>query len=136
MSERNDTAKPIRFRGGGFKPRPLGIVAPIVFIVVIGMWELGSQTGLIGQLILPAPSEAFAAFMELVKTGQLWKHLGASLQRLIFGWTAGTLLGILAGLSIGLFSLSRAGLLPLVSAIFPIPKIALLPLFIIWCGIG
>ena len=39
-------------------------------------------------------------------------------------------------MSIGLFSLARAGLAPLVSAIFPIPKIALLPLFVIWFGIG
>ena len=39
-------------------------------------------------------------------------------------------------MSIGLFSFARAGLAPLVSAIFPIPKIALLPLFVIWFGIG
>ena len=44
--------------------------------------------------------------------------------------------GVAVGLAIGLFSLARAGLLPLVSALFPIPKIALLPLFIIWFGIG
>jgi NitT/TauT family transport system permease protein len=66
----------------------------------------------------------------------LWKHLGASLYRLIVGWTLGSLLGIAVGLFIGLFSLARAGLLPLVSALFPVPKIALLPLFIIWFGIG
>ena len=66
----------------------------------------------------------------------LWKHLGASLHRLVIGWTLGTALGVAVGLMIGLFSLARAGLMPLVSAIFPIPKIALLPLFIVWFGIG
>ena len=40
------------------------------------------------------------------------------------------------GLAIGLFSVARAGLSPIVSALFPIPKIALLPLFIVWFGIG
>jgi len=128
--------KPVRFRGGGFRTRPLGIISPIVFVVVIGLWELGSQSGLIDKLILPAPSEALRALLELVETGNLWKHLGASLQRLIVGWTAGTILGIGVGLAIGLFSYVRAGAQPLVSAIFPIPKIALLPLFIIWFGIG
>ena len=44
-------------------------------------------------------------------------------------------LGIAIGVLIGLFSLVRAGLVPLVAAIFPIPKIALLPLFVIWFGI-
>ena len=43
--------------------------------------------------------------------------------------------GILVGVMIGLFSYARAGLVPLVAAIFPIPKIALLPLFVIWFGI-
>ena len=66
--------------------------------------------------------------MELVDSGLLWKHLGASLSRLVIGWTAGTILGITVGFAIGLFSLARAGLVPLVAAIFPIPKIALLPL--------
>jgi len=46
------------------------------------------------------------------------------------------LLGVAVGVAAGLFSLARAGVVPLVSAIFPIPKIALLPLFIIWFGIG
>lgn len=56
--------------------------------------------------------------------------------RLVGGWVAGTLAGVLVGLMIGLWSLPRAGLYPLVSALFPIPKIALLPLFVVWFGIG
>ncbi len=131
-----DATQEVPYRGGCFAAKPLGLVAPVVFLGLIALWELGSQTGVIGSLVLPAPSAAFAAFLQLIETGNLWKHLGASLQRLIVGWTAGTLLGIAVGLAIGLFSLARAGLLPLVSAIFPIPKIALLPLFIIWFGIG
>lgn len=128
--------RPVPFRGGGFRPRPLGIVAPLVFVALIGLWQLGSQYGVISPIALPSPSQAFAAFVDLIRTGTLWKHLGASLERLAVGWTLGTALGIAVGLTIGLFSLVRAGLLPLVSAIFPIPKIALLPLFVIWFGTG
>ena len=107
--------KPVPFRGGGFLPRRIGGVGP---------------------LVLPAPSEALAALAHLLESGLLWKHLGASLQRLAAGWTLGTLLGVAVGVSIGLFSLARAGLGPMVAALFPIPKIALLPLFVIWFGIG
>lgn len=131
-----EQAVPIAFRGGGFKPRPLGVLSPIVFVVLIALWEAGSRTGVISALVLPAPSEAFEAFRQLVASGLLWKHLEASLYRLVVGWSAGTALGVGIGLLIGLFSIARAGLSPLVSAIFPIPKIALLPLFIIWFGIG
>lgn len=132
----NGNAKPVPFRGGGFRPRPIRFVALILFAALIGFWELGSATGFITKLVLPAPSEAAEAFWELFDSGMLWKHLSASLKRLIVGWTWGTILGSGVGLAIGLFSLARAGLSPLVSALFPIPKIALLPLFVIWFGIG
>ncbi len=135
--ESSDTAATqVPFRGGGFRHKPLGLVSPLVFIAILLLWELGSRTGFISDIALPAPSQALAALVDLVKTGMLWKHLEASLFRLIVGWTLGSLLGVAVGLTIGLFSLARAGLLPLVSALFPIPKIALLPLFIIWFGIG
>jgi len=129
-------SKPVPFRGGGFLPTPKRIIAPIVFIGLIAFWEFGSRQGFISPITLPAPSEAFNAFMELVRSGDLLRHLSASLQRLIIGWSAGAVLGIVVGTLIGLFSVARSGLSPLVSAIFPIPKIALLPLFIIWFGIG
>ena len=58
-----------------------------------------------------------------------------SLSRLVVGATLGASVGIAVGMMIGLFSYVRAGLLPLVAALFPIPKIALLPLFVIWFGI-
>jgi len=129
-------ARPVRFRGGSFAPRPVGIVGPIVFIALVLLWELGARMGWIGALILPAPSAALGALEDLYRSGLLFKHLDASLERLVLGWCLGTLAGIGVGISAGLFSLARAGVVPLVSAIFPIPKIALLPLFIIWFGIG
>jgi ABC-type nitrate/sulfonate/bicarbonate transport system permease component len=129
-------AQPVRYRGGGFGHRPMWFVGPLVFAIIIAIWEAGSQAGYISKIALPAPSEAFGALVKLANTGMLWVHLGASLKRLIAGWFFGTLLGVSAGLLIGLFSVARAGLSPLVSALFPIPKIALLPLFIIWFGIG
>ncbi len=127
---------PVPYRGGGFQPRPVGVVGPLVFAALIGVWEIASRAGWISDLVAPAPSQAIAALFYLLKTGQLWLHLAASLQRLLLGWTLGTVAGLLAGFAAGLFSLARAGIVPFVAAIFPIPKIALLPLFIIWFGIG
>ncbi len=129
-------ARPVPFRGGGFRHRRHPLVSPLVFLIVLCLWELLCRYGIISTIVLPAPTAAFAAFLDLVRTGLLWKNLGASLYRLSIGWTLGTILGIVAGLLIGLFPLARAGLQPLVSALFPIPKIALLPLFVIWFGIG
>jgi len=137
MSTRaNPGGKPVGFRGGGFAPKPRRLVAPVLFVTLFVVWELGSRMGWITPLILPAPSEALEALRDLAASGMLWKHLSASLVRLVAGWSCGTLLGLAAGIVIGLFSLARAGFAPMVSALFPIPKIALLPLFIVWFGIG
>ena len=127
---------PVRFRGGGFAPQPVGGLGWLAFAVILGLWEAGARSGLISPLVMPAPSEALGALWDLVETGQLWLHLEASLLRLTFGWVLGSLAGIAVGLAIGLFSVARAVGIPIVSALFPIPKIALLPLFIIWFGIG
>jgi len=138
MSDKAKTAKDqsVPYRGGGFAPRPARIVAPVLFALIFSLWEGGSRLGWISPLILPAPSEAVQALVELFNSGQLFLHLSASIQRLVVGWICGSILGISFGLAAGLFTLARGGIVPLVAAIFPIPKIALLPLFIIWFGIG
>ncbi|MCP5081705.1 MAG: ABC transporter permease [Alphaproteobacteria bacterium] len=127
--------RPVKFRGGGFAPTSIKWIGPVVFIVLIGLLELGTQTGIIAPLTLPKPSDVLATFGELWRSGQLWLHLVPSLTRLLMGAALGVTTGIAIGIAIGLFSHIRAGLVPLVAAIFPIPKIALLPLFVIWFGI-
>ena len=127
--------KPVPFRGGGFAPVTRRWVGFVVFVVLIGLAELGTQTGFITPLTLPKPSDVFRTFIELYQSGLLWKHVGLSLSRLAIGSALGISIGISTGVLIGLFSYIRAGLIPLVAAIFPIPKIALLPLFVIWFGI-
>ncbi|ERM87602.1 ABC transporter permease [Brucella abortus 82] len=128
------TARPVRpveFRGGGFAPSPVRGIGLAVFVVLMVAAEIGTRSGFISNLTLPRPSAVLETFGQLWQTGLLWQHLLPSLQRLIIGAS----LGISLGVMIGLFSYVRAGLVPLVAALFPIPKIALLPLFVIWFGI-
>lgn len=136
VSQTVPIAKPVPFRGGGFRTLPFPWISPLVFIGLIAFWHWGSNSGFITPLVLPSPGESLQAFINLYQSGLLWKHVGASLQRLVIGWSAGTVLGISIGLFIALSSIGRAAMAPLVAAIMPVPKIALLPLFIIWFGIG
>lgn len=137
MSEapRDDGTREVPFRGGGFAPRPRRGIGLLVFITLIGLAEIGTRTGFISALTLPRPSDVLKTFGELYSSGLLWRHLLPSLTRLAVGATLGASVGISVGVLIGLFSYIRAGLVPLVAALFPIPKIALLPLFVIWFGI-
>ncbi len=125
----------VPFRGGGFAPRHIPYVGVAVFVVLIALLEAGARSGVISNLTMPPPSAVFVALVELAQSGLLWKHLQVSLTRLAVGAAMGAGAGIAIGILIGLFSYIRAGLLPLVAALFPIPKIALLPLFVIWFGI-
>ncbi|MEJ1160990.1 ABC transporter permease [Prosthecomicrobium sp. N25] len=135
MAEAGDT-RPVPFRGGGFRPGTLPFAGPLTFLAVLGLWWVASHAGWVARFALPTPEEVFLALGDLVASGQLARHLTASLGRLLAGWALGASAGVAVGLAIGLFSLARSTALPLVSALFPIPKIALLPLFILWFGIG
>jgi len=126
---------PVAFRGGGFAPMPVRGLAIALFIALIALAEIGTRTGIISNLTLPRPSAVLETFVQLWETGLLWQHLLPSLQRLLVGGAIGVATGISLGVMISLFSYVRAGLVPLVAALFPIPKIALLPLFVIWFGI-
>jgi len=128
--------KPVPFRGGGFAPKPRRATAWITLTVVLALWQGASSAGLISATTLPSPAAIARALWGLAASGDLVRHLGASLTRLALGWTLGTLAGLIVGFSIGMWGIARGVGLPVVSAIFPIPKIALLPLFIIWFGIG
>ena len=107
--EHSRNGVPVAFRGGGFSPKPRAGIGLLVFVALIAFWEWGSQSSWISALVLPAPSEAFTAFKELAISGNLWKHVSASLYRLVIGWTSGAILGLIVGAAIGLFSLARAG---------------------------
>ncbi|MCO5733214.1 ABC transporter permease [Rhizobium sp. SSA_523] len=127
--------KPVAFRGGGFSPIPVRGVALGLFAALLILAEIGTRTGIISNLTLPRPSAVLETLVDLWQSGGLWRHLLPSLQRLAVGGALGILAGVSLGVLIGLFSYVRAGLVPLVAALFPIPKIALLPLFVIWFGI-
>lgn len=134
--EAAENGKRVRFRGGGFAPGQRRGPALLVFAALIAFWQLGSNAGWINPLFLPSPANIASALYETAASGELWRNLAASLSRIAAGWTLGTLAGLAVGIAMGLFTLARSLGMPLVSALFPIPKIALLPLFILWFGIG
>ena len=100
------------------------------------LWELCSSLGYINQLFLPAPSAICLALVNLLLEGEIAAGLTASLTRIILGFLLGSVLGLLVGLLTGTSALADRLGTPLVHALYPIPKIALLPLFVLWLGIG
>jgi ABC-type nitrate/sulfonate/bicarbonate transport system permease component len=127
---------PVTFRAGGFDIKISKAVSIAAFVAIFVAWELVSRAKLVSPLFLPPPSQLWSTFLDLAWSGQLWLHLSASLKRILAGWAIGTSAGVAIGLLLGISTIARSVGSPIVSAVFPIPKIALLPLFILWLGIG
>jgi len=126
----------VAFRGGGFAPRAVPFAGAATLVGLLALWQAGAEYGLIASRFLPPPLAIGRALWGLAASGELWAHLAASLRRFALGWASGTAAGLVVGFAVGLFTLARTPGMAVVSALFPIPKIALVPLFIIWFGIG
>jgi ABC-type nitrate/sulfonate/bicarbonate transport system permease component len=128
--------RPVAFRGAGFAPKAGRYAGWIALVSVIGLWQIAGSAGLVNPLFLPAPLAIARAIWQLALSGALWHHLSWSIMRIGTGWILGTIAGVAVGFAIGLSSLARGVGITFISALFPIPKIALLPLLILWLGIG
>ena len=109
---------------------PGGILALLI------LWQLVCMTGFVSELYLPAPTSILKTGWSMAESGEIAVNLQASLQRIAWGFVIGSIAGILIGLMTGFSRLAEAVGNPLIHSLYPIPKIALLPLIILWLGIG
>lgn len=106
----------------------------------LALWSAVTGLGLVPALFLPSPLAVFGRLLRLAHEGfvdaTLAQHLGASLLRVFGALVAALAIGVPAGLAIGLSTVGRGILDPIVEFLRPIPPLAYLPLVIIWAGIG
>jgi ABC-type nitrate/sulfonate/bicarbonate transport system permease component len=126
----------VPFRGGGFAPSSNGLLAVAGLGSFLALWELAFVMRWVNPVLLPGPIEVARALWNLLASGELAKHLSASLYRIGIGWVLGAAGGVALGVAIGLSTVARSIGIPGVSALFPIPKIAIMPILILWLGIG
>jgi len=110
----------------------LGLVLPVG---LAAGWEIAVHAGLSDGRLVPPPSRVFAQFAELAQTGELYRHVVATLLRVVFGFAFGTLAGTLLGAVAGYSSLIRRLVDPTLQGLRAVPSIAWIPLFILWLGI-
>ena len=122
-----------RNRLAGLIRRAVSIMTPILVLV---LWEVGHNLTLIDVRFFPAPSAIVSELFQLFKSGEMWVHVGATQSRILWGFVWGVVPGIIIGLFMGISPLVRAALQPLITATFPVPKIVILPLFLLIFGLG
>ncbi|MDF2636505.1 MAG: ABC-type transporter, integral rane subunit [Pelosinus sp.] len=113
--------------------RILSVLSPLSILI---LWEIMARVHLIDTRLLSSPSLIFQAFIPLLLSGELLYNTAVSVQRVIWGFLAGSIPGILLGISMGLSPLLRSALEPMIAATYPIPKLALMPLILLIFGLG
>lgn len=109
-------------------------------LAFLALWSLAGglveATRPFNPLFLPAPWVVIGALVELGRKGQLWVHVAATLERVAVGFAAGAVLALALGLLAGQVRFVRNVVEPVIELLRPIPPLAVLPLFIVWVGIG
>jgi len=115
------------------RDRWLAVISPVLLLAT---WEILSRTGILDARYVPPPSAVIRTLVTLTRSGELPFHLAVSLRRIVIGFLLGAVPAVALGLAMGLNRSVRAVLMPIVAAIYPIPKIAIYPLIIFYLGIG
>lgn len=106
---------------------------PIALLVI---WQILGDMGVINGIIMPTPSRIFHTFVELIENGELGENLVASIIRVLSGFVFGTLAGLILGILTGLYPKLNQAVAAIFGILRPIPMIGLVPLMILWFGIG
>lgn len=114
--------------------KSIRLVLPV--LIFLFTWELVSRSGLINTALFPPPSRVVLALTEMARSGELLDAMRASYVRLALGLIGGSLIGISLGLLTGRVKLIADAFSPLIQIFRPLPPVAIIPLVIVWFGIG
>jgi ABC-type nitrate/sulfonate/bicarbonate transport system permease component len=111
----------------------VAIAAPLLLLLV---WEIVVRIHLLDARFFATPSSVIEELFLLLQSGQLFIDIGWTLLRVVIGTLLGTIPGVILGILLGLSPILRAFVQPAISALYPVPKIALFPLVMLIFGIG
>lgn len=111
------------------------VVGYLSFPAFLLLWHLISTSGVVNRALTPAPVDVLDALLAAASSGMLWSDIAWSVSRVIVGYLAGAVLGVITGLATARFALARSILAPTLQVLRPIPPIAIVPLAIIWLGL-
>ena len=109
-------------------------IIPILCVAVL--WELLCFIGLIDSKLFPPPTATLSALGEWAKSGELIRDLYSSLWRAMVGFLIGSIFGILVGVATGRIAKINRAIGPIIQFLRPLPPVAIIPLIIVWLGIG
>lgn len=117
-------------------PRKEIIRGCISIAVGLVLWEILARVLLENELLIPPPSSVLRSFWSLLLSGQLKKHFVATLLEFAYGFSTACIVGVVLGYLMGMYKWFDQIMDPWIAALYSIPIITIVPLIIIWFGIG
>ena len=108
----------------------------LVIAAVLVAWELAVRLNGIAPIFLPAPSVILKYLFAMTVDGSMPYHLSVTFLRILVGFSVAAIAGVLVGIAMGMSPLTARIFEPWIGALYPLPKISLIPLLIIWLGTG
>lgn len=115
-------------------PRLRAAAPWIVGLVVLACWEVGCRAFRLPEFVLPEPSEVISVLVAMA--GPIWFHASQTLLTTLGGFVLAVAFGLAMGIAVGSFRIVYAGFYPLLVGFNSIPKVALVPILVVWFGIG
>lgn len=110
-----------------------GLVLPVSLLL---LWVWGSRSGLWNPYLLPSPERVWSTFLKMAGSGELMRHIGASMGRVAVGFSIAFVSAFILGIFAGLFPKQTVYYNGLVEFMRHVPPLSLIPLLILWLGIG
>jgi NitT/TauT family transport system permease protein len=113
------------------------IVPPaIAFVVVVAAWQYVVKSGIVDEILLPAPSDIVSSMWSLLSEGYFWNATRITATETILGFVIGSTFGLVLGALIASIPLFRTTVYPYVLTFNNLPRVAFAPLFLTWFGFG
>ncbi len=112
------------------------LAAPALLCVLLLAWQAYVSLSGVSAFILPSPGAVVAALARLLESPATWRHVGLTALETGVGFLAATLLAVGAGFAVGRLPWLERTLSPFIVASQLVPKVALIPLFVVWFGYG
>ena len=112
------------------------VSTPIVLLLVLGVWTLAVTAFGVSPFILPTPADVGEAVLRMLADSSTWGHVAITLTEVTLGFLAALACGLVAGVVLGRAEWLERALRPVLVAVQVVPKVAFIPLFVIWFGFG
>lgn len=112
------------------------VVTPLLVVTIVTVWHIVVTTGDVNPLVFPPPAEVGTALVELLRDPGMWAAARITVTEVVLGFLIAVLSGLVVGVVLGKLPWLEVSVRPLIVIFQVSPKVAFVPLFVIWFGFG